>query len=54
MQTDEYFHNKSCVATGAASGIGFAVSEALLKAGAVARWMILRQLAPNQSIQSGR
>lgn len=41
MQTEEYFQGKGCVVTGAASGIGFAVSEALLQAGAevvVADW----------------
>ena len=35
MQVQEYFCDKRCVVTGAASGIGFAVSEALLQAGAV-------------------
>lgn len=35
MEIEEYFRDKGCVVTGAASGIGFAVSEALLKAGAV-------------------
>lgn len=35
MQIEEYFHNKGCVVTGAASGIGFAITEALLKVGAV-------------------
>lgn len=35
MQVEEYFRDKGCVVTGAASGIGFAVSEALLQAGAV-------------------
>ncbi len=35
MQAEEYFRGKGCVITGAASGIGFAVSEALLKVGAV-------------------
>jgi len=35
MQVQEYFCDKGCVVTGAASGIGFAVSEALLQAGAV-------------------
>ena len=35
MHVEEYFHDKGCVVTGAASGIGYAVSEALLKAGAV-------------------
>jgi NAD(P)-dependent dehydrogenase (short-subunit alcohol dehydrogenase family) len=35
MQVEEYFRGKGCVVTGAASGIGFAVSEALLQAGAV-------------------
>jgi NAD(P)-dependent dehydrogenase (short-subunit alcohol dehydrogenase family) len=34
MQVEEYFRGKGCVVTGAASGIGFAVSEALLQAGA--------------------
>lgn len=35
MQVAEYFCDKGCVVTGAASGIGLAVSEALLQAGAV-------------------
>jgi NAD(P)-dependent dehydrogenase (short-subunit alcohol dehydrogenase family) len=35
MKADEYFKGKGCVVTGAASGIGYAVSEELLKAGAV-------------------
>jgi NAD(P)-dependent dehydrogenase (short-subunit alcohol dehydrogenase family) len=35
MQVGEYFQNKSCVVTGAASGIGFALTEALLQAGGV-------------------
>lgn len=35
MQVEEYFRDKGCVITGAASGIGFAVSEALLQTGAV-------------------
>ena len=35
MQVEEYFRDKRCVVTGAASGIGYAVSEALLQAGAV-------------------
>jgi NAD(P)-dependent dehydrogenase (short-subunit alcohol dehydrogenase family) len=35
MNVDEYFKGKGCVVTGAASGIGYAVSEGLLKAGAV-------------------
>ena len=35
METEEYFLDKGCVVTGAASGIGFAVSESLLKVGAV-------------------
>jgi NAD(P)-dependent dehydrogenase (short-subunit alcohol dehydrogenase family) len=35
MQVAEYFRDKGCVVTGAASGIGFAVSETLLQAGAV-------------------
>jgi len=35
MQVEEYFRDKGCVVTGAASGIGYAVSEALLQAGAV-------------------
>ena len=30
---DPHFGGKVCVVTGAASGIGFAVSEALLRAG---------------------
>lgn len=34
MNYQDYFSKKICVVTGAASGIGFAVSEALLKAGA--------------------
>jgi NAD(P)-dependent dehydrogenase (short-subunit alcohol dehydrogenase family) len=35
MSVEEYFRGKGCVVTGAASGIGFAVTEALLNAGAV-------------------
>ena len=35
MHVVEYFRDKGCVVTGAASGIGFALSEALLQAGAV-------------------
>jgi NAD(P)-dependent dehydrogenase (short-subunit alcohol dehydrogenase family) len=35
MQVEEYFRDRSCVVTGAASGIGFALTEALLQAGAV-------------------
>ncbi|MHB9074574.1 MAG: SDR family oxidoreductase [Desulfobaccales bacterium] len=35
MQVEEYFRGKGCVITGAASGIGFALAEALLHAGAV-------------------
>jgi NAD(P)-dependent dehydrogenase (short-subunit alcohol dehydrogenase family) len=35
MQVEEYFRDKGCVVTGAASGIGYAVSDALLQAGAV-------------------
>ena len=35
MQVEEYFWGKGGVVTGAASGIGFALSEALLEAGAV-------------------
>jgi len=35
MQVEEYFRDKSCVVTGAASGIGFALTEALLQAGGV-------------------
>jgi NAD(P)-dependent dehydrogenase (short-subunit alcohol dehydrogenase family) len=34
MQIEEYFRDKRCVVTGAASGIGFAVTEALLHVGA--------------------
>lgn len=34
MQVEEYFRDKGCVVTGAASGIGFALAEALLQAGA--------------------
>jgi len=34
MQVGDYFHGKVCLVTGAASGIGFAVSEALLQIGA--------------------
>jgi NAD(P)-dependent dehydrogenase (short-subunit alcohol dehydrogenase family) len=34
MQVEEYFRGKGCVVTGAASGIGFALTEALLRAGA--------------------
>ncbi len=34
MNVKEYFNEKGCVITGAASGIGFAVTEALLKEGA--------------------
>jgi NAD(P)-dependent dehydrogenase (short-subunit alcohol dehydrogenase family) len=35
MQGAEYFRGKGCVVTGAASGIGFALTKALLNAGAV-------------------
>ena len=35
MQVEEYFRDKSCVVTGAASGIGFALTEALLQVGGV-------------------
>jgi len=35
MQFEEYFRGKGCVVTGAASGIGFALAEALLQADAV-------------------
>jgi NAD(P)-dependent dehydrogenase (short-subunit alcohol dehydrogenase family) len=35
MQGEEYFRGKGCVVTGAASGIGFALAEALLQTGAV-------------------
>jgi NAD(P)-dependent dehydrogenase (short-subunit alcohol dehydrogenase family) len=35
MHVEEYFRGKGCVVTGAASGIGFALTEALLQAGAV-------------------
>lgn len=35
MQVEEYFRDKGCVVTGAASGIGLAASEALLQGGAV-------------------
>ena len=35
MQVKDYFRGKGCVVTGAASGIGLAVTEALLQAGAV-------------------
>jgi NAD(P)-dependent dehydrogenase (short-subunit alcohol dehydrogenase family) len=35
MSIEDYFRGKGCVVTGAASGIGFAVSEALLNVGAV-------------------
>jgi len=35
MIVQQYFNGKGCVVTGAASGIGYAVSEELLKAGAV-------------------
>ena len=35
MDEKEYFGGKGCVVTGAASGIGFALSEALLRLGAV-------------------
>jgi NAD(P)-dependent dehydrogenase (short-subunit alcohol dehydrogenase family) len=34
MQVEEYFSGRGCVVTGAASGIGFALTEALLQAGA--------------------
>lgn len=33
MQVEEYYRDKSCVVTGAASGIGFALTEGLLQAG---------------------
>jgi NAD(P)-dependent dehydrogenase (short-subunit alcohol dehydrogenase family) len=35
MQIEEYFRDKVCIVTGAASGIGLAVSGALLQAGAL-------------------
>ncbi len=35
MQVEDYFRGKGCLVTGAASGIGFVVSEALLNVGAV-------------------
>lgn len=35
MQIEEYFKGKICIVTGAASGIGLAVSAALLQAGAL-------------------
>jgi NAD(P)-dependent dehydrogenase (short-subunit alcohol dehydrogenase family) len=35
MHIEEYFRGKGCVVTGAASGIGFALTEALLQMGAV-------------------
>ncbi len=35
MTGEEYYRGKGCVVTGAASGIGFALAEALLQAGAV-------------------
>jgi NAD(P)-dependent dehydrogenase (short-subunit alcohol dehydrogenase family) len=35
MQGEEYFQGKGCALTGAASGIGFALTKALLQAGAV-------------------
>jgi NAD(P)-dependent dehydrogenase (short-subunit alcohol dehydrogenase family) len=35
MRPEEYFRGKGCVVTGAAAGIGLAVSEALLEMGAV-------------------
>lgn len=35
MSFEDYFSGKGCVVTGAASGIGFAVSEALLQSGAI-------------------
>ncbi|HBC88150.1 MAG TPA: short-chain dehydrogenase [Lentisphaeria bacterium] len=35
MKVKEYFNGKVCVVTGAASGIGFSLAEALLQAGAV-------------------
>jgi NAD(P)-dependent dehydrogenase (short-subunit alcohol dehydrogenase family) len=35
MHDEEHFRGKTCVVTGAASGIGFAVTAALLEAGAV-------------------
>jgi len=34
MSTEQYFRGKGCVVTGAASGIGYAISEALLNVGA--------------------
>lgn len=34
METDDYFKGKSCLVTGANSGIGYALSEELLKRGA--------------------
>lgn len=48
MHYEEHFRGKACIVTGAASGIGFAVSEALLQAGATvlladrnANWLAL-------------
>lgn len=35
MPKEEYYRGKGCVVTGAASGIGFALAEALLQAGAI-------------------
>jgi NAD(P)-dependent dehydrogenase (short-subunit alcohol dehydrogenase family) len=35
MRIEEYFRDKNCVVTGAASGIGFALTEGLLQAGGV-------------------
>jgi len=35
MKAEEYFRGKTCVVTGAASGIGFAISEGLLGMGAI-------------------
>ncbi len=35
MSIEDYFRGKGCVVTGAASGIGFALSEALLNVGAI-------------------
>ena len=35
METEEYYRGRVCVVTGAASGIGFAITEGLLQAGAI-------------------
>ena len=45
MSNSEYYEDKICIVTGANSGIGYAVSEELLKRGAVV-YMICRKGPP--------